>query len=92
MTKFIITAESGSDLPKELVERYGVRIIPMHVTMGDETRPDGTFQLKKSLISMKRLAHCLRLLEVLLTTMQNASVKFLMNILMHILFILHILQ
>lgn len=47
MTKFIITAESGSDLPKELVERYGVRIIPMHVTMGDETRPDGTFPVKE---------------------------------------------
>ena len=47
MTKFIITAESGSDLPKELVERYGVRIIPMHVTMGDETRPDGTFPVEE---------------------------------------------
>lgn len=24
MTKFIITTESGSDLPKELIERYNI--------------------------------------------------------------------
>ena len=48
MTKYIITTESGSDLPKEYVDRYNVQIIPMHVTMGNETLPDGSFEVKKA--------------------------------------------
>ena len=47
MTKFIITTESGSDLPKEMIERYNIHIIPMHVTMGDQTYPDGSFNVQK---------------------------------------------
>lgn len=45
MTKFIITTESGSDLPQELIERYNIYVIPMHVTMGDTTKPDGSFPI-----------------------------------------------
>lgn len=41
MSKYVIVAESGSDLQPELVERYGVEIVPMHVTIGDETFDDG---------------------------------------------------
>ena len=48
MTKYIITTESGSDLPKEYVDRYNVQIIPMHVTMGNETLPDGSFEVEKA--------------------------------------------
>ena len=48
MTKYIITTESGSDLPKEYVDRYNVQIIPMHVTMGNETMPDGSFEVEKA--------------------------------------------
>lgn len=47
MTKFIITTESGSDLPKELIERYNVYIVPMHVTMGDQTYDDGSFDVQE---------------------------------------------
>lgn len=47
MNKYIITTESGSDLPQEMVERYNVKVIPMHVTMGDETYPDGSFDVQK---------------------------------------------
>lgn len=47
MTKFIITAESGSDLPQDMVDRYNIHIIPMHVTMGNETRPDGSFPVEE---------------------------------------------
>lgn len=41
MSKYVIVAESGSDFPPELAERYGVQIVPMHVTIGDETFDDG---------------------------------------------------
>lgn len=47
MTKFIITTESGSDLPKEIADRYNIHIVPMHVTMGDKTYLDGSFEVKK---------------------------------------------
>ena len=41
--KILITAETGSDLPKALAEELGVVLIPMHVSMGDKTLDDGTF-------------------------------------------------
>ena len=41
--KILITAETGSDMPKELAEELGVLLIPMHVSMGSETLDDGTF-------------------------------------------------
>lgn len=47
MRKYIITTESGSDLSKELIERYNIEVIPMHVTMGDQTYPDGSFEVQK---------------------------------------------
>ena len=43
MGKIILVAESGSDVSKELRERYGIRIAPMHVIFGDVTKDDGTF-------------------------------------------------
>lgn len=46
MTKYIITTESGSDLPKDLKERYNIHIVPMHVTMGEETYDDGSFEVE----------------------------------------------
>ena len=48
MTKYIITTESGSDLPKEFMDRYNVYIVPMHVTMGGETYPDGSFDVQEA--------------------------------------------
>lgn len=47
MKKYIITTESGSDLSKEIIERYNIQVIPMHVTMDDQTYPDGSFDVKK---------------------------------------------
>ena len=46
MTKFIITTESGSDISPELIERYNIHVIPMHVTMGSETFDDGSFDVE----------------------------------------------
>lgn len=48
MTNYIITTESGSDLPKEFIDRYNIYIIPMHVTMGDETYKDGSFPVEEA--------------------------------------------
>ena len=47
MKKYIITTESGSDISKEIIDRYNIQIVPMHVTMGDQTYPDGSFDVQK---------------------------------------------
>lgn len=39
----ILTAETGSDLTAEEARELGVRLVPMHVAMGGETRRDGSF-------------------------------------------------
>lgn len=41
--RIIISAETGSDITKEMAQTYGVTLIPMHVTMGDKTLDDGAF-------------------------------------------------
>ena len=41
--KIILSAETGSDIPKEIAQELGILLIPMHVSMGQETLPDGTF-------------------------------------------------
>lgn len=46
MKKYVIIAETGSDIPKELAEKHGIYIVPMHVTFGDEVKDDGTFPAK----------------------------------------------
>lgn len=47
MNKYIITTESGSDLSQEMIERYNIYVIPMHVSMGAATYPDGSFDVQK---------------------------------------------
>lgn len=43
MNKYIIVAETGSDIPKDMAEEYGIYLVPMHVTFGDEVKDDGAF-------------------------------------------------
>ena len=43
MTDIILTVESGSDIPQELAQRYGIYVVPMHITFGDDTKDDGAF-------------------------------------------------
>lgn len=43
MGKIILVAETGADIPPHEVERYGIQIVPMHVSFGSETRDDGAF-------------------------------------------------
>ena len=39
----LITAETGSDITKELAQAFGITLIPMHVNMDNITLDDGTF-------------------------------------------------
>ena len=41
MSKVIISADSTCDLSPELVERYGIHILPLHVRLGDNSYRDG---------------------------------------------------
>ncbi len=43
MQEYVIVAESGSDIPRELAEKHNIYIVPMHVTFGDITKKDGHF-------------------------------------------------
>lgn len=47
MKQIILVAETGSDITPELAERYGVKMVPMHVTFGEETLDDGSFPAEK---------------------------------------------
>lgn len=47
MGKIILLAETGSDITKEVAEKYGIYIVPMHVSFGEVTRDDGTFPAKE---------------------------------------------
>ena len=46
MSNYILLAETGSDIPAEIAEQYQIQTVPMHVTLGDETRDDGTFPVE----------------------------------------------
>ena len=43
MSNIIVTVESGSDMPKDLAQHYGIHVVPMHITFGDQTKKDGSF-------------------------------------------------
>ena len=43
----ILVAETGSDLPKDIAKEMGIFLVPMHVTMGDNTYDDGSFPVEK---------------------------------------------
>ncbi len=47
MKSIILVAETGSDITPELAAQYGIQIVPMHVTFGEEALDDGAFPVKK---------------------------------------------
>ena len=47
MKKYILVAETGSDISPEMAAEYGIEIVPMHVTFDDETLDDGSFPVEK---------------------------------------------
>ena len=42
-SNIILVAETGSDITPETAAEWGIHLVPMHVTMGDECLDDGTF-------------------------------------------------
>ncbi len=46
MSSIILVAESGSDISPELAAKYNIQIVPMHVSFGTETLPDGSFPVE----------------------------------------------
>lgn len=47
MRTIVLVAETGSDVSAELAERYGIRIVPMHVAFDGETLDDGAFPVER---------------------------------------------
>lgn len=47
MSKIIVVAETGSDVTAELAKKYGIELVPMHVSFETETLDDGTFPAEK---------------------------------------------
>lgn len=47
MKPIILVAETGSDVTPELASRYGIQIVPMHVTFDSTTLDDGKFPIQK---------------------------------------------
>lgn len=47
MNKYVIVAESGADLPGDMIERYNIHIATMHVEIGGEDYPDVSISIKE---------------------------------------------
>lgn len=47
MKPIILVAETGSDITPELAVKYGIEIVPMHVSFDNETLDDATFSVEK---------------------------------------------
>ena len=47
MREIVLMVESGSDVTPELAQRYGISVVPMHVSFGDVTKDDGFFSTEE---------------------------------------------
>lgn len=43
----VLVAETGSDIPADIARQLGVYLVPMHVSIGNETLDDGAFPLSR---------------------------------------------
>ncbi|AJD90226.1 hypothetical protein JMA_09090 [Jeotgalibacillus malaysiensis] len=46
MRNIILSTESGADLPKDLVEKYNLQVVPMHIVMDGKDYLDGTLPVQ----------------------------------------------
>jgi DegV family protein with EDD domain len=46
MSNFVLVAETGADIPADLIEHYQIRIVPMHVSLGAGAQDDMTFPVE----------------------------------------------
>lgn len=47
MRKYVLVAETGSDIPKATAEELGIYLAPMHVSLGEVTKDDGAFPVEE---------------------------------------------
>ena len=47
MSRIILSTESGADLPKDLVEKYKIQVVPMHVVMEGKDYLDGELSVEE---------------------------------------------
>lgn len=47
MNRIILSTESGSDLPKDLVEKHQIQVVPMHVIMNGKDYLDGELSVEE---------------------------------------------
>ncbi len=47
MGRIILSTESGADLPKDLVEKYHIQVVPMHVIMDGKDYLDGELSVEE---------------------------------------------
>ena len=47
MRRIILSTESGADLPKDLVEKYKIQVVPMHVVMEGKDYLDGELSVEE---------------------------------------------
>lgn len=47
MRRIILSTESGADLPKDLVEKYNIQVVPMHVIMDGKDYLDGELSVEE---------------------------------------------
>lgn len=54
MGNIILLAETGSDITKDVAEKYGIYIVPMHVSFGEETKDDAAFPAEEVCLFYER--------------------------------------
>jgi DegV family protein with EDD domain len=47
MNKYVIVAESGADLTREMIDRHHIHVAQMHVALGDKDYPDDRITVKE---------------------------------------------
>lgn len=47
MMRYVLVAETGSDITNEVADKLGIYLAPMHVSMGHLTRDDGVFPVEE---------------------------------------------
>ena len=47
MSKYVLVAETGSDITAALADKLGIYLAPMHVSLGEVTKDDGAFPVEE---------------------------------------------
>lgn len=58
MSSILLLAETGSDVPAELAAQLGIVLVPMHVSLGDQTLDDGAFPAEDVCAYYDRTGKC----------------------------------